>query len=105
MTFDPFIGASYTARSIAADAQKSMNLYIETDESGAGRAAKMLMGTPGLQALLTLPTSPVRGIWGGLIDSLPGATQPDQCRVVAGSKLYDISSKRTVTNPGPVVPH
>jgi hypothetical protein len=102
MTFDAFVGQSYTSRSIAADAQRSMNLYLETDESGDGRAPRALMNTPGLSVLVSLPNSPIRGIWSGLTDSLPGAALPDQLNVVAGSKLYSISSAGTYTLIGDV---
>lgn len=101
-TFDAFIGESYTSRSLAFDAQRSMNLYLEADESGGGKSPKALLGTPGLALFGTLPTSPVRGIWTGLIDNLPGETGPDQCFVVAGSKVYQVFSG-TVNTSGTAV--
>lgn len=89
--FDGFIGGSYESRSLALDAQRSLNLYLETDESGAGKNGQCLMGTPGLSDWLLLPTAPIRGIWTGLADTLPGSNLPDQMNVVAGSKLYAIT--------------
>lgn len=89
--FDAFIGGSYESRSLAFDAQRSLNLYVETDETGDGKSEKCLMGTPGLTDWLLLPTAPIRGIWTGLADTLPGSTLPDQMQIVAGSKLYNIT--------------
>ena len=102
MTFEGFVGQSYQSRSIAWDAQRTVNMYLESDESGADEAPKALIGTPGLTLFDTLPTSPVRGIWTGLIDNLPGETGVDLCFVVAGSKLYQVFSNGTHTQLGDV---
>jgi len=101
--FEGFIGESYTARSLAFDAQRSMNLYYEADQSGKGKSNAALLGTPGLALLQTLPTSPVRGIWTGLIDNLPGGSGSDLCAAVAGSKLYWVYQNGTVTTAGTAV--
>lgn len=81
-----------------------MNLYLEADESGHGKDGNAaLLGTPGLELLFTLPTSPVRGIWTGLIDNLPGSTGTDLSAVVAGSKLYFVYEPGTVSTNGTAV--
>ena len=95
MNFDGFIGPSYTTRGANFDCQRTVNLYLEVDETGKGKSPAALMGTPGLTTLQTLPTSPIRGIWTGLIDNLPGSSGSDLCYVVAGSKLYQITSSGT----------
>ena len=60
----PFIGASYTARSMAFDSQRCVNLYPEMSQSGPGpsKNVAMLIGTPGLALWATLAGGPVRGL-------------------------------------------
>lgn len=43
----PFVGGSYTARSVNFDAQRCVNLYVEMG-SGSSKSAAALIGTPGL---------------------------------------------------------
>jgi hypothetical protein len=100
--FDAFVGGSYESRSLAFDAQRSMNLYIETDETGKGKSKRALMGTPGLELFGTLPTSPLRGIWTGLADTMPGSTVSDLCNAVGGSKLYSVARGGSPTLIGDV---
>ena len=96
-----FIGGTYQAPSLTADAQTCYNLYLERDESGAGKSKATLLGTPGLTLIATLPTSPVRAIWAG------GSEANDSSRifVVSGSKLYEIDAAGSIvggTNRGDV---
>jgi len=55
----PIVGPSYQARSLNADAQRTLNCYIELDNASP-RAPAALYGTPGLLRKLTFPTAPVR---------------------------------------------
>jgi hypothetical protein len=55
----PFVGPSYQARSLNADAQRTLNCYVELDNTSP-RAPLALYGTPGLARRLTFPTAPVR---------------------------------------------
>ena len=96
-----FIGGSYQAPSLTADAQTCYNLYLERDESGAGKSKAILLGTPGLTLLATLPTSPIRALWAG------GSAYTDSSRIfcVAGSKLYELNATGGIvggTNRGDV---
>lgn len=101
--FTGFIGGSYTSWSPYADAQDTMNLFVEHVESkpatvsgGTAVAASLVLyGTPGLTLLATLPTSPVRGIW----------CNQFRCFVVAGSKLYEISSTGSIIGLGGPTDH
>lgn len=102
MTFDAFIGSSYVAPSVAWDAQRAFNLFIEADESGAGKSPNALLGTPGLALFGTMATQHVRGIWTGLADNLPGSAATDLMYVVAGSKLISVASNGTPTVIGDV---
>jgi len=56
----PFVGPSYQARSLNADAQRTLNCYVELDNASP-RAPAALYGTPGTVRKLTFPTGPVRG--------------------------------------------
>jgi len=56
----PFVGPSYQARSLNADAQRTVNCYLEMDNASP-RAPVALHGTPGMVLIETLPTAPVRG--------------------------------------------
>lgn len=56
----PIVGPSYTARSLNADAQRTLNCYVELDNASP-RAPAALYGTPGTVRKLTFPTAPVRG--------------------------------------------
>lgn len=83
-----FIGPTYQSASLNADAERSVNLYPEMIESGAGKNKMALLGTPGLTPFGTLATSPVRGLWAG---GAPLTTGP-RLFAVAGSKSYEVSS-------------
>jgi hypothetical protein len=48
----PFVGPSYQARSLNADAQRAINCYVEMDQSSP-RAPLALYGTPGLRKVAT----------------------------------------------------
>jgi len=73
-------------RSITTDCQRCINLYADIDEMGTAKEGEIgaLLGTPGIQTLLTLPTSPIRGIY----------MAPGNGRVfaVAGNAFYEIVS-------------
>ena len=62
MKFPGFIGPAYQLKSIAVDAQRCVNLYPETIESGNGKGAQVsyLRGTPGLTELFTVGPGPIR---------------------------------------------
>lgn len=91
--FAGFIGGSYTSWTPYADAQQSMNLFVEQVESqpaaiagGSSVPAKLvLLGTPGLTLFETMATTGCRGIWIG----------EGRCFVVFGSKLYEVFASGT----------
>jgi hypothetical protein len=87
MTFN-FVGPTYDT--VPANAEFSMNWFVEYDESGHGKSKASLVGTPGYDVFATLPKSPVRGIWAG--DGVLYA--------VGGDSLYKITSSGTVTLRG-----
>jgi hypothetical protein len=55
----PFVGPTYQARSLNADAQLAQNCYLEADET-SDRAPLALYGTPGSVLRFTLGGAPVR---------------------------------------------
>jgi hypothetical protein len=57
----PFIGGSYTARSLNFDASKTINLYAEASGSGQSKSIAMLIGCPGTRRFATLAGGGVRG--------------------------------------------
>ena len=58
----PLIGPSY-ALNTGADVQRTVNLYTEVVESGAGKGPKSLVGTPGLSLFTTLANGgPIRSL-------------------------------------------
>lgn len=91
--FPGFIGPSYTSQSVNVDCQRSLNLFPELNALGTGKEREVasLVPTPGLRLLLTLPTSPVRGLW---------AASNGQLFAVGGNKFYSISSSWVATERG-----
>jgi hypothetical protein len=91
--FAGFIGPSYTLQSKNVDCQRSVNWFPEINALGTGKEREVgaLVPTPGLRLLLTLPESPVRGIW---------RASNSQVFAVAGQKLYRIESDWTYTELG-----
>lgn len=70
-----------------------MNLYPEMNDLGTGKEREVasLIGTPGLRLLVTLGTSPVRGLH---------TASNGELYAVAGAKLYQISSAWVATELG-----
>ncbi len=77
----PFVGPSNQARSLNADAQRTLNCYVELNNASP-RAPVALYGTPGLRLALTLPTSPVRDV----------IEQGGYDWVVAGHTVYRVAA-------------
>lgn len=93
MRFPGFIGPSYTHQSLNVDCQRSVNLFPEVDPLGTGKEGEVaaLVPTPGLKLLLTLPQSPVRGLYRASNSAL---------FAVGGNKFYSISSSWVATELG-----
>ena len=75
-----FVGPAYTAQSKIAAADDLVNLFVERNESGTGKAPYVALSAPGYTPFCTLPTSPVRGM-----TTLNGATF-----AVGGGSLYQL---------------
>lgn len=76
-------GGAYTAASVVASAQRSLNLYAEPLPGAQGEPAQMAhYPTPGMWLWATMPEGPIRGIW--------QAVGNGQTFVVAGNGVYTI---------------
>lgn len=71
--FRGFIGGSYTGRAIAADAERSLNLFPERVESegGAAKSEWVLLSKPGLRSFVNLGTPSISSAI-----TVPATTQP-----------------------------
>lgn len=77
-----FVGPTYQSRGLNVDAQRTMNVYPESDESGSGKSIAALVGRPGLSLFCTLPQTPVRGLFAG----------ENRLFAVGGSHFYEVTS-------------
>jgi hypothetical protein len=94
-----FLGGSYPAASVNAALDRTVNLYPEVLETGAAKSLGMLRACPGLAtALLTLPTSPLRGLQSGGAPLTTGG----RLFAVAGSILYEVFADGTHSTLGDV---
>jgi hypothetical protein len=82
-----FVGPAYVSPVIRADRQRSINLYPEIIESGAGQNSMVLRSTPGLGTAYTVGSGPIRALWSG----------DDRVFAVSGTGLYELPS--TQLNP------
>ena len=90
----PFTGGAYLSRSVSFDAQRCINLFPVTGESGTAKASRMLLGTPGLRLLTTL----------GGNDGLRALYKPSIGDGIAvhGSSVYRIATDWTSTLVGTI---
>lgn len=82
-----FVGGSYTAANPLQDLQTLINWMVEVDPSIEAKEPLALLGTPGLNPVISTIIGPVRGAW-----VLPGNLT---CLFVVSSSLY----LATVTTP------
>ena len=90
-----FIGPTYENRSLSVDAQRTLNLYPETIESGAGKNVVAFHGTPGTSLFATLTSGPVRGLF---------ASDESGGRLLAAGNdaLYDVTSGGDISSLGAI---
>lgn len=89
MRFQGFIGPSYTAKSPSVDAQRTVNLYPEVNETGNGKEKEVmsLIGTPGLRLAKSVGNGPIR-----LIHVDPSL----RVFVVSGNSMYRLTRSEGV---------
>lgn len=83
----PFVGSSYEARSLNADAQRAVNCYVEMDNSSP-RAPVALYGTPGLRKVATATSG--LGCRGAI-------TEGGYAWLVFGKYVYKMDAAYTLT--------
>jgi len=86
-----FVGPAYQARSLNADAQRAVNVYLEMDNASP-RAPVALYGTPGTVLRFGFGDAPVRGC----------IVQGVYSYWVAGSSVYRVSTSYTATLLGTI---
>lgn len=92
MKFPGFIGGSYQSRSLAADAQRSMNLYPERVESSSGRNAAAMFTRPGFTLFCAPNAGPGRGLWAG----------ENRLFAASGSHLFEVLNDATSNDRGSI---
>lgn len=85
----PFVGPSYRLASRTADVQRTVNMRPVPIESGSGRSAFMLQSNPGLVQVVALA-----GVGRACF------SVNNRKFVVAGSKLYEVSTAGVATERG-----
>lgn len=101
----PFVGGSYQARAKAFDCQRTVNMYLETSDVGAGKNGQpaLLLPRAGLRRVQRLGTGPIRGAY--------TISNAQLSFIVSGNEVYQLSSALGVaiqlvgnlnTNAGPV---
>lgn len=92
MQLKGFVGPTYTLQSLSVNAQRTVNLYPQLDESGTGKNVAALLGTPGLVQFAVLdPDHPARG---GIV------TAKGRVFVVTYNTLWEVMADGTTTNRG-----
>lgn len=88
-----FCGPSYRSQSLNSDAQRCINLFTESDESGWGKTATSLYYTPGFRTFVSLGGRElsIRGLIA--IDSAGSAAE--RVFAVAGPYFYEIFNSST----------
>ncbi len=86
-----FLGPSYSSRVARADAERTVNMYIEINplQTAANDEMSTLIGMPGLTLITNLGTNPIRGLY---------TTQDTSTAyAVTGNQLYRIYSTNLST--------
>jgi hypothetical protein len=78
-----FVGPSYASQSQLADAQSTVNWYVENMEDPGSKAARVLYPTPGLVKLATFPGGASRA------EATLEQTTTDRFFSVNGAKFYE----------------
>ena len=89
--FPPFLGPSYTSRAHPYDSQETINFYLESDPTGAGKNQQpaVMIGTPGLRYLQTLGVGPIRATY-----TVSSELVTHQfAYIVSGTEVYQITSE------------
>lgn len=94
-----FVGPAYEAANPLQDTQRLINWFVEIDPNSDSKAPLALLGTPGLIAVTSGPSAPVRGMW-----PLPGNARGavvigNIAYLFDGANLTQIGTLGTSTGP------
>ena len=92
MKYDAFVGPSYESAAATADVEKTVNFYVEVQESPGATASRALLPTPGVTEVGAAANGPGRGHL--FIDGREFA--------VIGTSFYEIDNAGTLTSRGTV---
>lgn len=95
-----FCAGSYQSQSLAVDAQRTVNFYLEKDESGLGKSPAAMYGTPGTFQFCDLGGTSVRG----LIAIASSPTAVTRVFGVSSMSFYEIFDDGTKILRNPVDP-
>lgn len=86
----PFIGGSYESRSRTFDCSRTVNMFLETHDAGAGKGGMpgVLYSTPGLRKVQQLGLGPIRCTY--------TISNAQLTFVVSGNEVYQLSSAEGV---------
>lgn len=84
------VGPAYTAPMLLQDAENAINYYVEVAEVDGAKEPVALLGTPGLNPLVSTQTGQVRGSW-----VLPGGSQ---ALIVSGNGAYLVTVQVPATS-------
>ena len=98
MIFPGFVGPSYELDNLKADAQRAVNIYLESIQSGTGNnsAAYQYRPTPGLEELFEVGSGPIRGVFSLRINANDYLEDP-ALLIVSGNEVF-YSSYNTGTD-------
>ena len=95
-----FCAGGYKSQSLAADAQRCVNFYPETDESGTGKSQVDLYPTPGSAIFAALAGLSVRGF----VQITEQGINTGRCFAVSGQYFYELFSNGTTQIRNPLNP-
>lgn len=91
----PLVGQAYAAPAQLQDAQVCVNWYLEVSQDGESKTPTALLGTPGLQTLLTVGPGPIRGMW-----VLPGGAA---ALVASGNEVHYVTAAASIQSMFPAL--
>ena len=91
MNYPGFVNGTYALQSYSADCQRTINLFPQTDESGAGKSKAILLATPGLLSFSSVGAGPIRALY---------TSNDGRLWCVSGSGFYRIDTDGTSTSYG-----
>src|SRR5437867_1447265 len=101
MLLESFVNRSYLAQSPSTDSETTINLFLESVESGQGKSKYVFLRSPGLKNFLSLGGNSIRGLFP--LNRLEGVSAKDGIWAVSGptATLLDTAGNVLQSN-GPI---